>query len=319
MDYGTLYQLRNLVNRRNVVRDPKKNFNACNDFFCLVVTCHVIAAGMKVLGMEMLDSSPTEEILPHDTWMLTENQRKPVLKSICHRVVKEFTNFHIPLPTESSTTSVKYTDQLFGYAKELLSLGLFYMEYNDAVREGDGNRVLRCWRYLLPLFKYSGRKNYSIEAFNLLYSYYFVLSPRQSHQLLWSRFVNTSGLPGRNIACDLHMEHLNRLCKDAMCGLGANKTLKAITRIGKCIGVLKSVLENYDETTTITEQSGKHSVPSSQKDRDMIINQLLQRNVFEEITGRTHSTFRNLRSSILSNVNYTDLSKWMTEHVPSTI
>ena len=27
------------------------------------------------------------------------------------------------------------------------------MEFVDAIREGDGSRILRCWRYLLLLFK----------------------------------------------------------------------------------------------------------------------------------------------------------------------
>ena len=43
-DGGTLYQLRNLINRRNVVGDPKKDMNACEDFFELVTKAHVLAA-----------------------------------------------------------------------------------------------------------------------------------------------------------------------------------------------------------------------------------------------------------------------------------
>ena len=34
-------------------------------------------------------------------------------------------------------------------------------------------------------------------------------------------------MQGRNISCDLHMEHLNRLAKTAVDGLGANKTERA--------------------------------------------------------------------------------------------
>ena len=52
----------------------------------------------------------------------------------------------------------------------------------------------------------------------MLYSYYYTLSPRQSQQLLWSRSVNMHGQQGRNVACDLHMEHLNRVCKEAIKG-----------------------------------------------------------------------------------------------------
>ena len=43
-------------------------------------------------------------------------------------------------------------DNVRKYAIQLTSLGLFYMEYSDAIKEGDGNRILRCWRYLVVIF-----------------------------------------------------------------------------------------------------------------------------------------------------------------------
>lgn len=42
------------------------------------------------------------------------------------------------------------------YAKEVLTHSLFYLEYKDAIREGDGIRVLRCWKYLLLFFVLQG-------------------------------------------------------------------------------------------------------------------------------------------------------------------
>ena len=72
--------------------------------------------------------------------------------------------------------------------------------------------------------------NYSKEAFNLL-TQLLVLSPRQAHQVTWSRFVNVRGWTGHNISCDLHMEHLNRVCKMAVRSLGANLTPKAIVEL----------------------------------------------------------------------------------------
>lgn len=76
---------------------------------------------------------------------------------------------------------------------------MFYLEYYDAIQHGDGERVLRCWRYLLPIFYNSRRTNYSKEALVLLYQYQYMLTPRQSTQLLYSRFVNTRGVIGKNI------------------------------------------------------------------------------------------------------------------------
>ena len=81
------------------------------------------------------------------------------------------------------------------------------------------------WKYLFLIFKSSGHKNYSIEAFTMLSQYYFILSPQLAEQLKWSRFINNHGTCGKNISMDLHMEHLNRLCQTAIEG---NKSEKAI-------------------------------------------------------------------------------------------
>ena len=41
-EIGTLFQLRNVTGRTNVNADPVHRFNECDDFFRLVVTCHVL-------------------------------------------------------------------------------------------------------------------------------------------------------------------------------------------------------------------------------------------------------------------------------------
>ena len=46
------YQLKNLINRRNVKTHPKDDFQACDDFFVLVVHSHIIAAAMEILDNE---------------------------------------------------------------------------------------------------------------------------------------------------------------------------------------------------------------------------------------------------------------------------
>ena len=68
----------------------------------------------------------------------------------------------------------------------------------------------------------------------MLSQYQFVFTPRMQQQLLWSRTVNTQGRPGKNISCDLHMEHINRECKNAINVLGPNVTQEtSIARVGK--------------------------------------------------------------------------------------
>ena len=116
---------------------------------------------------------------------------------------------------------------------------------------------------MLLIFKAAKRKNYSIEAFALLAQQKFILSPRLSQQLVWTRFVKTSGKEGHNIPCDLHMEHLNRVLKESIKHLGANKTKDATIRVGKCIDEVDEVLRNYDDDNEVQSESGHHTRAST--------------------------------------------------------
>ena len=69
MERGTLYQLRNLINRRNVTTEVKSNVNANEDFLEVVVTGYVIVTAMKFLGMSSLNNIPHASHVPSDSWM----------------------------------------------------------------------------------------------------------------------------------------------------------------------------------------------------------------------------------------------------------
>ena len=103
-----------------------------------------------------------------------------------------------------------------------------------------------------------GRTNYSIEALNMLYQIQYSLSPRLTHQLLWSRFVNTRGIPGHNFACDLHMEHLKGLVKDALRWQKGKQQKVAITKIRKAVGTVYPILKQFDSSLGVVSPSGSH-------------------------------------------------------------
>ena len=97
---------------------------------------------------------------------------------------------------------------------------------------------------------------YSCEAFALLAQMNFILLPRLSRQLKWSRFINTCGGKGNNIhvPCDLH---ISRVLKDGIKGLGAEK---AIVRLGKCISSFDQILTNFDESLEVHHIADFHTV-----------------------------------------------------------
>ena len=145
--------------------------------------------------MESCTSPPPHDLRPEIIQLHSATERKKILHLYCRAIVETFTN--LQLKTNSSQEILTYDDKITGYATELLILGLLYVEFTDAIHEGDGNRILRCWRFMLLLFRISGRTNYYIEALRMLCSYSFLLSPRQATQLHWSRCINTSGRPGK--------------------------------------------------------------------------------------------------------------------------
>ena len=203
---------------------------------------------------------------------------------------------------------------MYEYSRQLLSIGCFYLEFVDGIREGDGERVHRCWKYLLPLFKGSGRTNYSIEALTLLNQCEFILTPRQSFELKWSRFINCYNVGGRNIPCDLHLEHLNRLLKEAVRGLQANKTSAAISRVGKSMGTLSDVVEQFDESNDVQVPSGCHHAPATVKDRDLIVQELVDTAVFSPVSERHHDSFQHVKLWLKS-FDREALLSWMLEHM----
>ena len=265
---------------------------------------------MTLFDMTSLDDTPHEDIIPSDMWTHDVADRKAALDHLCQQVIDKFLTF--TFNTANDTNACGH-DPVHMYAKELLSLGLFYFEFVDSVREGDGLRILRCYKYLLLLFKSSARSNYSCEVFNMLFQYYYLLSPRQSQQLIWNRCINTHGIKGQNISCDLYMEHLNRVLKEAAKGKGPNKT-SALTRLGKALGTLEPVLCTFDSDNNVKTPSCIHSYVSNEADRDIILKSLNDANVFELNTEHKREVCK-IKGNLLHQVSTQELKVWILKRM----
>ena len=246
---------------------------------------------MHQLNMMDIDHEPANSsLVKPDDWIQDADTRKDTLYGVASNVVSTY----VDLTADFSSDGDSSPDKKLEYSRLLISVGLLYLEFCDAIKEGDGMRVIRCWRYMFLVFKCTNRKNYAIEAFTLLAQYHFLLSKRQIQQLVWGRFINVHGLPARNIPCDLFMEHLNRVCKDAVHGLGANKTPQALVKVAKIVNVLDEVLKNFDQDNSIKERSGKHKVANFKKEMVTIVKVLVSENVLGNCSdgSRKHNTWK---------------------------
>lgn len=58
-----MVQLWNLINRRNVMKDPSKAMDACEDFFTIVVEARIVSSVMVLFGMNTTDDKPTASFI----------------------------------------------------------------------------------------------------------------------------------------------------------------------------------------------------------------------------------------------------------------
>ena len=282
LDKGTMHQIRNLINRTSVPLDPQNNMNAAEDFMLLLLHSHIVAAAETI---QLVNS--TDNVVDLAKAIVTQNVRLPRW------------NNHEPKKNE---------DQVYMYATELLSLALIWHGFHDSIREGDGDRILRYWKLLLVLFKSSNNHNYAKEAVNILLQYYYILSDRQKAQLLWSRCINTRGVSGANIACDLHMEHLNRRLKTVIRSMGANVNPTALEKAGKAIAPVHHVCQVFEQQTALHMHSDRHSAPSFGEDFNTVVSTLRSENVFTPTQGRAHTSYK-FNSTLLEKHSLEDMKK----------
>ena len=190
-------------------------------------------------------------------------------------------------------------------------LGFVYHGFQDAIREGDGDRIMVYWKLLLLAFKASNRRNYAKEAFlTLLQS--LTLPPRLRQQLKWSRCVNTSGKEGKNVPCDLAMEHLNRRLKTVLSNAGADINPPSILRAAKSIGVVSSVCQEFEDSVHAHRERDRHSDVDDARDFQAVLEIVQENKVVLYQKERQHSAFT-IKSGIFEMNTECDFRKWIVK------
>lgn len=270
--------------------DPADNMKAAEDFLLVVLHSHIVAAAKAVL-----EGSETDDILSLSTTIIVESYIKIIL----------------PSSLADKVSSTKCCDRVNMYATEVITLGLLWHNFHDAIKEGDGECIIRMWKFNLLAYKSARRKNYSTEAINLLLQVNHILSPREAAEVKWCRTINTSGRQGYNISIDLHLEHLNRRLKSILRNMGSNTFKASVQMAAETVDVVNHVCDNFeDQISECKEISNKHASPSFQKDHKLILSVLQEQQVFISKKGRQHASFK-FTSGLLQQLNYSGLVKWI--------
>ena len=113
-----------------------------------------------------------------------------------------------------SPTEVK-ADDVYNYNCALLTDSFLFFNFLDAIKQGDGLRIIRQYKYMMLYYKADGchSTKYSLECLYQFFLVYGLLSERDSERFLWNRSVNNSQTKGTNIPLDENTEHSNNFIK----------------------------------------------------------------------------------------------------------
>jgi len=138
--------------------------------------------------------------------------------------------------------------------------------------------------------------------------------PHQSHELIFDRFINTHGIPAKNIPMDLHLEHLNNFLKEQLKSLRSNLNEKNAKRISEAMNNIRTLVLNTEINLEINR------IKSGGRNRDyretvrILVKELKENNPFvEDGTYKYYESFEYFEEGILTKQDTTRLLSWTKE------
>ena len=280
--------------------------NATLDFLLTVVKGHLLAVACEILGITKLDSKVN---MPPNVEHGQDSNKSQYIRSLASQVVEKCTLIDKAITGEVVMTT---DDHKYNYARILCHFGTLIMEYLYSWGHGDGKRSFRCWQLFLPHFHASGCTKYSLQALCLQFQVKCVLSPQLAHEIMWHRYVNTRGGLGRNIPCDLYNEHVNKLIKQIIVNMGPNLTKEALQRSARSVSTLQRLCAQFDQTTDLPIEGGKHSTYRDAKDVSTVVSTVLSNNLLSvSDKKRQHTTFPKMNLNPLKSWSKSKCEQWI--------
>lgn len=218
-------------------------------------------------------------------------------------------------PTEKPVKDNKKADHIYNYACVRLSMGLFVRNFDDAVAEGDGARIIRCWKFMTLMYRSQHHTKYAFAGIQLQANLLARCTARQAHRLIWNRTVSTKGGKGNNISLDLRLEHLNNILKGMLRNVGVNLNENTAKRASHSLMFMEKFLRHTDEEMGRNKPSGHHVTAKHKEDFLELVKQFhLKGKVFSIEEGREYNAFPKFDRNILKNMEFSSLNKWINEH-----
>ena len=230
-------------------------------------------------------------------------------------VVNSETTSAMSINSPTSTSASTDVDDVFNYNTALLAEVLFFLNFLDSVCEGDGERILRQYKYLMLLCRADGAHStkYALECLYQLLLVNGCLSESEAEVFTWNRTVNNRGGAGKNIPFDLEVEHSNNYIKQGINHLGANLTESTVSRVAKAEKPVREIIFKTDKSIQFACRPDFHVEHFPKTDFDAILKELVDMKVFEK-KGCHYRHFNSFPRDPLKNLNMSQMYQWISKH-----
>lgn len=216
---------------------------------------------------------------------------------------------------EAMEEDEKKEDYRYNYHCAKLTFGLILMEFNDCVKEGDGDRLFSLYRLALLLYKNLGHPKYAYVVLLHLVKCIAILPPQQALSCKWNRFFNSSGGSGHNIPLDLKKEQQNQVLKTMWRALGPNLDEKNAERTAGTLETMEVLYASVDKDCVTKNKSHRTSTKDDEA-VTQILKDLIKQEAFKKIDGREgYAAFPKFERSLFHGLDYRDLNQWIQEHI----
>ena len=255
---------------------------------------------------------------PGCSWSFKYNGRTRRNHELSHKPPVQVDNETLVNTSSVCTTPPKEStpgDDVYNYNCAFMT-DCFLFNFLDAIKEGEGVRIMRQYKYIILYCKADGSHStkYALECLYQFFLVHTLLYERDSERFVWNRSVNNSGKKGTNIPLDEDTEHSNNFLKQGIRNLGPNVTENAVQRLSHAESPKASILTNLDDSIKRLLRSGKHSTGTLERDLNELVKRAVEFNIFTELEGRTYKQFSSFRRDRLADLDASSLHKWINKH-----
>ena len=193
--------------------------------------------------------------------------------------------------TEEEDATDAKGDKYFNYKNAEFFVDSIFSITTIFEKHGDGLGCLIVSKMLLPIFQGLNHSNYSCSIHRFISRILCEANPREALKIIFERFSNRAGRPGKNVFRDRRMEFRIGVIKKLIENLGPNFNESTVKQVNHSVDIKEELYLMTRRSHGINIRSGRHVPRSDEIDFKTLVQNLTDTEAHKKIEGRVFGDF----------------------------